>query len=61
MNTTTNDGSPFGPLGVFLAMLGAGLVLDADWWWPGGALMAAGLWCFWKEHDRHGARGADPR
>ncbi len=33
---------PFGVLGVFLVLLGAGVVLDADWVWRGGALMIAG-------------------
>ena len=33
---------PFGVLGVFLALLGAGLVLDADWTWRGGTLMVVG-------------------
>ncbi len=34
--------SPFGVLGVFLALLGAGVALDGDWLWRGGLLMAAG-------------------
>ena len=45
MSVTTNHGSPFGLLGVFLVMLGIGVVLDGDWWIPGGALMTAGVWC----------------
>ena len=61
MSVTTNDGSPFGVLGVFLVMLGAGVVLDGDWWIPGGALMAAGVWCLWTESDRAGRNGVIPR
>jgi hypothetical protein len=33
---------PYGVLGVFLVLLGAGLVLDGDRFWTGGALMLAG-------------------
>jgi hypothetical protein len=33
---------PFGVLGVFLVLLGAGVVLDADWMWRGGTLMVVG-------------------
>jgi hypothetical protein len=33
---------PYGVLGVFLVLLGAGLVLDADRTWTGGALIVAG-------------------
>ena len=33
---------PYGVLGVFLVLLGAGLVLDADRTWTGGILMLAG-------------------
>ena len=33
---------PFGVLGVFLVLLGAGVVLDADWVWRGGVLMVIG-------------------
>ncbi len=29
-------------LGVFLTLLGAGVVLDGNWTWRGGALMVAG-------------------
>jgi hypothetical protein len=45
-----NSDSPFGVIGVFLALLGAGVVLDADWNCSGAALMASGAWCLWKEH-----------
>ncbi|MCC6764197.1 MAG: hypothetical protein IT293_05990 [Deltaproteobacteria bacterium] len=31
-----------GILGVFLTVLGAGLVLDADWWWRGGTFIGVG-------------------
>jgi hypothetical protein len=30
-------------LGVFLVLLGAGVVLDADWTWRGAALAAGGV------------------
>ena len=61
MSTSTNDGSPFGVLGVFLVMLGAGVVLDADWSWRGGALIALGAWYLWRAYDRPGKSGVTPR
>jgi len=42
---------PFGVLGVFLVLLGAGLVLDADRTWAGGGLMLAGAACLAKERQ----------
>lgn len=33
---------PYGVLGVFVVILGAGLILDADLAWLGGALIVAG-------------------
>ena len=47
---------PYGVLGVFLVLLGAGLILDADWTWWGSALMAAGAACLVAEW-RQAARG----
>lgn len=52
MTSNAKQASPFGVLGVFLVLLGAGLVLDADWTWRGGSLMAGGVWCLWKERRR---------
>jgi hypothetical protein len=40
---------PYGVLGVFLVLLGAGLILDADWTWRGAAVMAAGAACLLAE------------
>lgn len=34
--------SSSGVVGVFLVLLGAGVVLDGDWTWRGGLLMAIG-------------------
>ena len=42
-------GRPFGVFGVFLLLLGAGLVLDADRTWAGAGLMLAGALCMGKE------------
>ena len=47
-----NSGSAFGVIGVFLVLLGAGLILDADWTRSGGCLMASGAWCLWMERQR---------
>jgi len=33
---------PYGVLGVFLVLLGAGTMLDADWMMRGGALVLGG-------------------
>jgi len=33
---------PYGVLGVFLVLLGAGLMLDGDWMIRGGAVVLAG-------------------
>ncbi|MEO6025707.1 MAG: hypothetical protein ABIR79_02425 [Candidatus Binatia bacterium] len=44
-------GSTFGIAGVFLSLLGVGLILDADWTWPGSGLIAAGAWCLWKARE----------
>lgn len=46
-----NRGSSFGVAGVFLILLGAGLILDADWTWPGSGLIATGAWCLWRERN----------
>ena len=43
---------PFGVIGVYLVLLGAGLILDADWWWRGMGLVligAAGLVAEWRQ------------
>jgi hypothetical protein len=53
-----ND-SPFAVVGVFLVLLGVGVILDADWTWSGSGLIAAGLWCFWKERATQ-RRGEPP-
>jgi hypothetical protein len=34
--------TPFGVVGVFLVLLGAGVILDANWTWRGGLLIVAG-------------------
>jgi len=36
---------PFGIVGVFLVLLGAGLVLDANWLWRGSMVAALGVYC----------------
>jgi hypothetical protein len=33
-----------GVLGIFFAVLGAGFVLDGNWWWGGGIVMGIGGW-----------------
>jgi hypothetical protein len=43
--------SPFGIFGVFFVMLGAGLILDGDWWWPGGGLIALGTYCLSRRYE----------
>lgn len=46
------DGSAFGVVGVFLALLGAGVVLDADCVGIGSVLMTAGMACLAIETRR---------
>lgn len=46
---------PFGVIGVFLLLLGAGLVLDADRTWSGSVLIVAGAACLaaeWRQQPR---------
>lgn len=40
--TTAPLESASGVFGTFVVLLGAGFVLDADWLWRGGGLMALG-------------------
>jgi hypothetical protein len=39
------DQGPYGVMGVFLTLLGAGVILDGDWWWPGSTLIVVGVAC----------------
>jgi hypothetical protein len=41
----TRSPGAFGPVGYFLLVLGAGVILDADRVWLGGAVMAGGVLC----------------
>lgn len=52
-------GSALGVVGVFLMMLGAGVILDADWWWSGSALIGTGAGCIWR-HCRGPGEGNGP-
>jgi hypothetical protein len=45
-------GSSFGVIGVFLVLLGVGLILDADWMRRDGCLVASDAWCLWTERPR---------
>jgi hypothetical protein len=45
MTVSTSSASPFGIIGVFLVLLGAGVILDANWFWRGAAVVAIGLYC----------------
>lgn len=49
-----------GMIGLFLVLLGAGLILDAGWVVPGAITIAAGGWCLWagRRHDARGSRSA---
>jgi hypothetical protein len=46
------QGSAFGVVGVFLTLLGAGVILDADWIGIGSVVMAAGVACLTTEARR---------
>jgi hypothetical protein len=48
----TQPSSPFGILGVFLLLLGVGLILDADWIGPGSVVGLAGMCCFGIQRRR---------
>ena len=55
-----NAASPFGVFGVFLILLGVGLILDADWMWSGSMLIASGAWCLALQARRPTSRDGDP-
>jgi hypothetical protein len=38
-------------IGVFLTLLGAGVILDGDWTWRGSVLIAFGGWCLWRASE----------
>lgn len=44
-----------GIFGVFFIVLGAGVILDGDWWWPGGSLASIGAWLLASARPRFGA------
>jgi hypothetical protein len=47
-----HDGSAFGVVGVFLTLLGAGVILDADCVGMGASVMVVGLACLASEAKR---------
>jgi hypothetical protein len=52
---TIRPASPASIVGVFLVILGAGVILDGEWLWRGLASMAAGASCFVQMRRRDGA------
>lgn len=55
----TRRGSARGVVGVFLTLLGAGIILDADQTASGGSLILVGILCLVSEWRAGAVQGSD--
>lgn len=56
-----DQGSSLGVVGIFLILLGAGLILDADCIRSGFGLVGIGAWCLCTEGPRPGREDGPSR